>query len=941
MTLEASYLRYLTYKGCIERYDVDVELQLDYPPDARDTLSQRIEHELATIDKARFPGYFLIVADILRFCRENGIPTGPGRGSICGSAVAYAVKITDVEPIRFGIPFERFLHLERIQQPDIDLDICQARRDEVIQYLRSTYGADSVAQIITFTPLNAKGVVRDVCRVLHVDDELRGVKSNETGEKLAASIPEGSGADQVKLTEFLESKEGVEFGLKIRPLVIKFEGDDISVLDTCLALEGLRRHGGVHAAGVVIADRPLIDIVPLYRKNQDADIQIQYDMRDSETLGLLKMDVLGLRTVTVLGEAEALVRRKYGEFSIKSVPLDDHKTFELLSRGDTGAVFQLEGDGITAACVGMQPDRFEDIVALIALYRPGPMEQLGDYFRRKHGEDPVTYAHPLLTSILSTTYGLIVYQEQVMGIVRALGGYTAGEADQFRKAIGKKLAPLIKEKIDEFILRAMANGHDEHIVRAIGDQIFYFGRYGFNLGHATGYGFITYWTAYLKANHPTEFFTANLNSQLGVLDKIGTLLRDAGAHGISILSPDINLSGTGFTLVSESATGQPTILFGLGAIKGLGDSMVTDIVEYRDAATKNQYSSRRVIRTKDDGTAYQANIRNVERVLNEPRPYSGIGDFCARLTHIPINAKANLVMAGAFGSDMDFRRKLLSCLSSVNTAAKSKRPIKLETDPANEPTALDIMRGEKEVLGFYITAHPLGVFKDDLARYGATVDGRLDDLHGSVVIGGLVIAIREHPSKRGKMAWVTLESGIEGLPDITIFSDLWDRVSHNITKDKIVVVRGNKKYDVRFGWGIIANDVIIVNRAKPDADVIHINLYNADTSDLMALKHMQSEDGANVQVAVGAPNGRIALIATGILLPSTGAAISGLEDSGWDVHIDPSDISEVQWEGKNLTMSKSLFSGSGTDRISIAEVPIVKRALQILDANLMGELRTI
>lgn len=936
--LEASYLRYLTYKGCRERYGIDIEPLVgdSYVTDS-DThaLVQRIEHELYTIEKAGFPGYFLIVADILRFCREQGIPTGPGRGSICGSSVAFATYITDVEPIRFGIPFERFLHLERIAQPDIDLDICQARRGEVIEYLRRTYGEDSVAQIITFTPLNAKGVVRDVCRVLHVDDVLRGVKSNETGDKLATLIPEGSGADQVKLQEFMESEEGAEFAEKLGSLYIPFEGDRISVRDTCLTLEGLRRHGGVHAAGVVIADRPLIELAPLYKKNQGADVQIQYDMRDAEAVGLLKMDVLGLRTVTVLGEAERLVRRKIPDFNIKNVPLDDVATFSMLSSGDTGAVFQLEGDGITAACVGMRPDRFEDIIALIALYRPGPMEQLGSYFRRKHGEEQVEFAHPSLRPILERTYGLMVYQEQVMGIVRTLAGYTAGEADQFRKAIGKKLVPLIREKIDEFIERAVSKGHPEALIRELGDQIFYFGRYGFNLGHATGYGFITYWTAYLKANFPGEFFTANLNSQIGVLDKIGDLLRDAERHGINVLPPDINESGAGFTLTTAG-----TIRFGLGAIKGVGEVALKDIIEERESNEKNAYTRPRVTRTREDGSSYKANVLHVERVRNVPRLYEGPLDFCSRLTHITITVKKALAMAGAFGADLDVRRSLLSCIERLNEAAKSKRPFNVGLDPTNAVSDLEILRGEKEVLGFYISGHPLAFYKQELARYGATVDGSLEKLHSQVTVAGLVMGIRPHHSKNGEMAWLTLESGIRDLPDITCFSSVWSAVRGSVKKDDVIVVKGNKRYDARFGWGIIANEVIVINRVASNAEHIHVSIPDTDVVDLKRLALLATPEGAVVSVAVQDPStGRIGYVTTDLTILPTGANLKALEDNGWLVNIDPEEVMPLTWkENKSLKWMPASFQGSGTGRVPTWDLDIVRRAIRILGGQCTAEL---
>lgn len=799
------YLRYLTYKGVEERYGVDVREVHPLARDSAQYLAERVEHELSTIETAGFPAYFCIVQDVLRFCREAGIATGPGRGSICGSVVAYATYITDVEPIRFGIPFERFLHLERVAQPDIDLDICANRRHEVIDYLRRTYGADSVAQIMTFTPMNAKGVVRDVCRVLHVDQILRGIRYNETGDKLAAMIPEGQGADQVKLTEYLLEPGAQEFKDEIERQVVPFEGEQLSVLGTCLALEGLRRHSSAHAAGVVIADRPLIDLVPLYRKNQQSEVQIQFDMWDAESVGLLKLDVLGLRTVSVLGEAEAIIRKHIPDFSIKTVPLDDEATFALLSAGDTSAVFQLEGAGITAATTGMQPDRFEDIIALIALYRPGPMEQLGSYFRRKHDEEEVTYAHPDLKPVLERSFGLFVYQEQVMGTVRVMGGYSAGEADMFRKAIGKKLVPLIRAEIDKFYGRAVANGYSEDCVSAICEQIFDFGRYGFNLGHATGYAFITYWTAYLKANFAAEFFTANLNSQIGVLDKISTLLRDAEKRGIPILPPDINESGRDFTLTDAG------IRFGIGGVKGLGESAIQDILEERDSKEKNVYSSKRVDKVKSDNTPYKASVKVIERGPNRPGPFSDLPDFIARLPHITTTVKKALILSGAFGSGSEWRRRYYEVLDDMNVAIKKGKPFNIENVNVQMMPEQELMEKEREVMGFYVTQNPLQYYKDEIDEYGACYIGTYDALSNNVSIAGIVGNIRTHQTSRGEMAWVTLQNEMVGLPPITIFASLW--AEHKVKLQQVVIVNGVKDHHPKFGHGIKASYLRILGGA--------------------------------------------------------------------------------------------------------------------------------
>ncbi len=927
MSRNDQYLRFLALRGLKERFGL-VSI------DPESVIFQRLDTELHTIETAGFSPYFLIVADIMRFCRESGIPTGPGRGSVCGSLVAYVVGITDVDPLRFGIPFERFLHLERIAMPDIDLDICQARRGEVIEYLHKRYGSDSVAQIITFGTMAAKGVVKDVCRVLHVDDHLSGQKNNVTGEKLASFIPEGSGADQVYLDDFMETKAGEAFRAEIEKLRIPYNGDKISVLDTCRRLEGLRRHSSVHAAGVVIADRPLIEIVPLYRRNQQSDVSIQFDMWDAESVGLLKMDILGLRTVTVLGEAERLIRGVLHDFDIKKVPLDDRRTFDLLSSGDTVGIFQLEGEGITAAVEGVRPDRFEDIVAILALYRPGPMEQLPDYIDRKHGRASVTYPLPELAEILERTYGLIVYQEQVMGLARLLAGFTPGEADSFRKAIGKKLPELIAEQIGIFSRRAIERGHPAGVVKQIGEQIAYFGRYGFNLGHATGYAFITYWTAYLKANFPTEFFAATLNSHLGEADRIGIILGDAARSGVRILSPDINDSGRGFTIVGPSE-----IRFGLAAIKGLGEAMVISILEDRDSTTKDRIGTQRVERQKPDGTPYKASIRVTHRVNNIPRRYSSAYDFCARLTHIPINVKKNLAVVGAFGVDLDFRKRLLETMEDINTRAKENKPAPTGLYAGPVASDIEIMRAEREVMGFYVTTHPLEFYRQDLELHGAILEGSFDQLRSTFTVAGVVMGIREHAAKNGLMAWVNLETGINGLPDVTIFADDWEDAKHVVQKDEIVIFKVKKTHHPKFGWGLQMVTAKKLDRARPDAKLIQISMPDTDVSDIIMLRNwVQSRPGKTI-VTIGVEfDGRAGLYKTDLRVDLSGAALLALPDR-WINRIDPGSGDSIPWQDGQRTRAAGAFRGSGDRRVALYNhSPMFGWVAENLNATFIAEL---
>lgn len=940
MTDLDAYLEYLAYQGAVDRYGVNPEVfewdtgheqhPCHHHPD--ENIRDRIDHELDVIRQAGFSGYFLIVADLLRWCRESGIATGPGRGSVCGSAVAYATGITDVDPIRWGIPFERFLHLERIAMPDVDLDVSQARRQEVLQYLRDKYGHDSVAQIITYGTLMAKGVVKDVCRILHVDEELRGIKHNETGEMLSKAIPDGSGADQVKLAEFMATPEGANFRSLIERLEVPYQGRTVSVLDTALRLEGINRHSSVHAAGVVIADRPLIELAPLYRKNKDAEVCIQYDMKDAEEIGLLKFDVLGLRTITVIEDAERLIRLRDPAFAIKLVSLEDEATYRLLARGDTYGVFQLEGEGITGAVTGVAPDRFEDIVAILALYRPGPIEQLPNYIHRKHGEEAVSVAHPDLGTVLASTYGLIVYQEQVMGIVRALGGYSAGAADMFRKAIGKKIPELIREEIDKFKAAALGRGYEQEMLDKLCEQIAYFGRYGFNLGHATGYAYITYWTAYLKANHPTEFFAALLDSHTDDAAKLAQDLREAKRAGISILPPDINRSGRGFTVESGGE-----VRFGLSAVKGLGENVVTDILEERDGHEKNQYTRPRVQLEKEDGTKYMANILVAERVPHTPRPFDGVEDFCRRLPSVNVGVKRSLAVAGAFGAEKEYRKKLHAVMDDLNKKVKAGKAFNLDLVEDWEPVSdLDLAKLEREAVGFYVTGHPLEIYSDLLDTYGAYVsDHTFAELPGRCTIAGMVTDIRVHQARNGEMAWVKLENGIEGMPKVTIFASSWEAIKDKVKNDAILVVSGDRDNHPTFGLGFKAESVRVVDRSRPSGSYVRVAIPpGGDSTDLALISgFLRGESGPHWLVAVVDESGRGAIVNTLRRGPITGATLSAFREMGWEVAIDDVSNEAIYIDGERWVKKDGQFAGRGASRAPIWEVPFVAETLNFFTGS--------
>lgn len=930
----ALLLEGLTEAGALDRFGSPVPNEI----------VERLEHELDIINEAGFPSYFLIVHDIMSWARMQEIPVGPGRGSVCGSLVAYVLRITDVNPLEFDIPFERFLHLERVAQPDIDLDICQQRRGEVISYIRERYGEESVAQIVTFGTMMAKGAIRDACRVLHVDDWLyernridHKPHGNETGERIAGLIDEGSGADQPELRQY---EDDPNIGGFLKDITVEQGGVEYNVWDVALTLEGLNRHTSSHAAGVVIADRPLVDAgIPLYRKNQQSDIQIQYDYKDAEKVGLLKMDLLGLRTVTVLGEAVRLVRDVHGQpdFSLDSIPMNDKDTFRLLQRGDTVGVFQLEGEGITAATRNLKPQKFWDIIVLLALYRPGPIEQLGTYADRLHGREEPQYLHDDLRPALERTYGLMVFQEQVMNVVRMMGGYTAGEADMFRKAIGKKEVELIESEIAQFKERAVERGYDADLVEEIGAQIYTFGRYGFNLGHATGYGYITYWTAYLKANYPDAFYTAMLNSYLGNSERIGIMLADMEHRGIEVTTPDINESGEGFTLVEPDK-----IRFGLLAVKGVGENAVTDILEMRDSDERWEYGTERVERRKEDGTKYKANVRTKDRVPNEPRPYEDLHDFCQRLTHIPITAKRSLVTAGAFG--IEDRPLLMETADEINkTAKKGKRYDVTEYD-GGLPTKREIMQEERDALGFYVTSHPLQAVKKELRRYGVRLEGTFDGMVNNrrrwIYTAGMVMDWRTHQAKNGEMAWVSVEGSIDGLPEITVFADHWADLKPQIEKGAVIVVNGKIDHHPKFGYSIVATNVHVVDPVRPLAPEIYVHVPDADFGTLAALAADDAVGRVGSKLYVVVDSGdRAALVNTKTRLRLSGAVIQRLEDAGCRVLYGP--LTSAPWdfdEDLHYEEVKDPFDGHGG---GVWDLPEVDRCVSIFEGTVAAEWRTI
>ena len=531
------------------------------PGFSREDYEKRLAFELDVIVKMKFPGYFLIVADFIQWAKAQGIPVGPGRGSGAGSLVAYALTITELDPMRFGLLFERFLNPERVSMPDFDIDFCQDRRDEVIAYVRSRYGVDRVAQIITFGSFLARGVMRNVGRVLEMP--LGQV------DKLAKLVPQNPAkpislkqalADEPKLQEAAGADEKVETMFAIAE-----------------RLEGLYSNASTHAAGVVIGDRPLVELVPLYRDPKASMPATQFNMKWVEAAGLVKFDFLGLKTMTMLRKAQDLIARRGVTVDLAAIALDDVKTYEMLGRGETVGVFQVESGGMRRALVDMRADRFEDLIALVALYRPGPMANIPTYCARKLGQEAIDVIHPKIEPALRETFGVIIYQEQVMEIARTLSGYSLGEADMLRRAMGKKIKAEMDAQRARFVDGAKANGLSAEKAEEIFELLAKFADYGFNKSHAAAYALISYWTAWFKANHPAEFLAASMTLEKSNTDKLSELRAEAARMGVAVLPPSVNLSAVDFEVLHEGRDA-PAIAYAIGAVKGVGEGQAEAIV---------------------------------------------------------------------------------------------------------------------------------------------------------------------------------------------------------------------------------------------------------------------------------------------------------------------------------------------------------------------------
>ena len=755
-----TYLRELCEKGFAERYGAQ-----------KPEYHRQLEYELAMIEKMGFTDYFLIVQDFVNYAKGAGIPVGPGRGSAAGSMVSYCLRITDIDPMQYSLYFERFLNPERVSMPDIDMDFGDTRRGEVVDYVRRKYGDDHVAQIVTFGTMAARAAIRDVGRVLNMT-----YAETDTVAKLVPTGPHITLEDALKLSKQLSDL---------------YQGDPRvhKLIDTARALEGMPRHASTHAAGVVITKRPVYEYVPLARN--DESIVCQYTMVTLEELGLLKMDFLGLRNLTVLDDAVKMVQRDHPDFRLADIPMDDRETFDMLTQGKTGGVFQMESSGMTGVCLGLKPQSIEDITAIIALYRPGPMDSIPRFVACKHDPSLVTYKHPKLEPILSGTYGCIVYQEQVIKIFQELAGYSLGQADMVRRAMSKKKVKDIEREREAFlhgdparnISGCVANGIDEKAAQEIYEEIYAFANYAFNKAHAAAYAVVAYQTAYFKCHYTKEYMAALLSSVLDSSDKVGEYFAECRECGIKLLPPDVNHSADRFTVEPEG------IRFGLVAIKNIGRGLILRMMQ--------------------------------ERELNGP--FVDFQDFCRRMDGMEINKRAveNLIRAGAFDSTGAKRSQLIAVYEKVmdgiaegnrtnvegqidffGMGAETAQQAALVLPDIPEFTPQELMAMEKATTGLYLTGHPMDAYRSLVRSSGAAAIGRvMEDFAQEagpttfsdgqkISLAGVVTASKTKMTKKNTlMAYVTLEDGT-GAIEMLCFTRALEQYGSYLQEGQVIYVTG-------------------------------------------------------------------------------------------------------------------------------------------------------
>ena len=790
---EHSYLLRLTYQGLLQRYNgasKEEAEKLDPDeiiPKLSDEVRERAKMELGVMGNMGYEGYFLIVQDFINWGKSQGIVFGPGRGSAAGSIVAYALNITDLDPLKYGLLFERFLNPDRISMPDIDVDIQDTRRDEVIEYCAKKYGEDHVSNIATFGKMFGRMAVRDVARVLEVP--------YAESDRLAKLVPPPSQGRHIPLSVSIKEDADLRNEYENNPTAKE-------VLDYAIQLEGTIRSHGVHACGVVIAPDTLVNYIPL-EMAQKGVVATQFPMGEVEELGLLKMDFLGLSNLTIINNAMRIIRKAYKkEINLSELPLDDKKTYELFQRGDTTGVFQLESAGMKRYLRGLKPTTFEDIIAMVALYRPGPMQFIDSFIRRKHGEEEITYLHSGMKNSLKNTYGILVYQEQFMQISKEWCGFTGGQADTLRKAVGKKKIDLMKKVKPEFVEGAVkVGGATKEIAETFWTQLEEFANYCFNKSHAACYGLIAYWTAYLKAHYPDAFMAALMTSDHDDTDRLAIEITECKHMGISVLSPDVNESFVEFAVVPN----ENKIRFGMSAVKGVGVGAVEE-----------------VLRAREDG------------------PFTSVEDFARRVSTSKFNRKAweSLIKSGAF-DDMGDRSDLLFNLDSITSFAS-----KLQKEAASGQTNLFGMLGgddaasvqstlhlqkapvkhddkerlmwERELLGLYISAHPLDRYETYLSEQTQPLTQLVPEYDSRMMtVGGIISIVRTIVTKSGsKMAFVGIEDKF-GEGEIIVFPNLYEKVGAKLVQDAVIRVSGKNSARDRDGnlgneSKLIADDIIAI-----------------------------------------------------------------------------------------------------------------------------------
>ena len=801
-----------------------------YGENLPDHVLERLDYELEVIAQMGYASYFLIVWDFVNYAHENGILVGPGRGSAAGSLVAYSLEITNIDPLKYGLLFERFLNPERISMPDIDIDFCYEKREKVIEYVVNKYGEDAVAQIITFGTMAARAAVRDVGRALNIP--------YAEVDKISKMIP---------LELNISIKDALDKSPELKGLYRK-EDKVRQLIDLSMAVEGFPRHASTHAAGVVISKDRLVTHVPLQKSGEEGMVT-QFPMGTLEELGLLKMDFLGLRTLTIMGEAIRLVRQSLGkEIDLDSLSLDDDLTYSLLSQGDTSGVFQLESSGMRSILRELKPNVFEDIIAVVALYRPGPMEQISTFIGNKHGYNSVHYLHADLEPILKETYGIMVYQEQIMQVASIMAGFSLGEADLLRRAIGKKKLEVLNQQRELFVTGCVAKGHPKKMADELYDLIVKFASYGFNKSHAAAYALIAYQTAYLKANFPTQYMAAQLTGVMAITDKVAGYIADCKRMEIEVQPPEINVSEANFTVAGEKVIG-----YGLAAVKNVGLGAIESIVQAR----------------------------------SEKGKFTSLRDFCSRVDLRSCNKKVleSLIKCGAFDSLGGNRRQYLAVLDETISAAQTMNRerqngqmcmfelveeaadchwVQLQDELPDlslaPPRERLIM--EKESLGFYISGHPLEEYQQLLKLYAGFSDiGSLAEASDNqqVVVAGMVSAVKHIVTKTGKpMAFFLLEDLVSSM-EVVVFSSVHEKAKQYLENDLVVLVHGRTDHKDEGDVKIIAENILPLPREVREV-VIRCG-EGGKLSQLLSLKELLAGSRGTMPVYLDFPaNGKQVLL---------------------------------------------------------------------------------